>query len=71
MKNENWRFDLGHPTWSTNPGRLCCSQENQRVERCAAQPAAQADGMGLEARSVMSRSSADLNDTFEFVLNRL
>jgi CubicO group peptidase (beta-lactamase class C family) len=28
---------LGHPTWSTNPGRLCCSQENQEVERCAAQ----------------------------------
>jgi uncharacterized integral membrane protein len=39
MKNGSWRSGLEHPTWSTNPERLCCSQENQGVERCAAQQA--------------------------------
>jgi hypothetical protein len=37
MRNENWRSGLGHPIWSTNPERPCCSQESQEVERCGAQ----------------------------------
>jgi len=43
MKNESWKFDLEHPTWSTNPERLCCSQEDQRVERCVTQQVHPAD----------------------------
>ena len=33
MKNENLSYALGHPIWSTNPKRQCCSQESQGVER--------------------------------------
>jgi hypothetical protein len=62
MKSESWRFDLAHPTWSINPGRLCCSQENQGVERCVAQQARPADRFAhcarlLSAAAISWRSS--------------